>query len=261
MTNEKGAGRLPRPFFYARHDVLVSTNDEARRLAEGGEGRDLLVVHALDQTGGRGRRGRAWVGPPGNLMFSVLIDTSGNPFGAASLGLVAAVALAEAVDGLTGKARARCKWPNDVMAEGRKLAGMLLETADRGRWLILGIGVNVAHRPPDDQVETPAICLAELGFAGDMDRVLETFCHCFGPKIALWRSSGFASFQSRWVERAYGLGQTILVRLPDRTVTGTFAGLDADGTLLLSDAETGEMRRILAGDVFVGEGGRHASSH
>ncbi len=252
---------MPRPFFYARHDVLDSTNDEARRLIDTGRGKDMLVIHALRQTSGRGRRGRTWLSPPGNLTFSVLIDTSPKPFGAASLGLVAAIALADAVDDVVGEARARCKWPNDVMVDGRKLAGMLLEAADNGRWLIMGIGVNVANRPSDDQVETPAVCLSELGYAGDIERVLETFCHHFGPKIALWRSQGFASFQAQWVERAYGLDQEIRVRLPDRTLIGRFAGLDGDGTLLLTDAQSGEVRRILAGDVFVGEGGRHASSH
>lgn len=252
---------MPRPFFYVCHEELDSTNDEARRRVGDSTAQDLLVIHARRQRSGRGRRGREWISPPGNLFFSILVDTSDRPFGAAQLGLVAAIAMVDTVMQLVPQALVQCKWPNDVMADGRKLAGMLLETASEGHWLILGIGVNIGRRPADDQVETPAISLADLGCAGDADLVLETFCHHFGPKIALWRALGFASFQVQWVERAYGLDQTIRVRLPDRTLTGSFAGLDGDGALLLTDAQTGEVRRILAGDVFVGEGGRHASSH
>lgn len=261
MTVEKGAGQAPHPFFCVRHDRLDSTNDEAQRLIASGQPDDLTVIQARRQSSGRGRRGREWLSPPDNLYFSIIIDTRDRPFGGAPLGLVAAIALVDAMASLNLGASFACKWPNDLMADQRKLAGMLLETAANGQWLILGIGVNVAHCPADDQVETPAVCLAQLGYRGTSETVLETFCHCFGPKIALWRTHGFASFQSQWVERAYGLNQTIRVRLPDQTIFGRFVGLDPDGALLLAEAATGEVKRILAGDVFIGEGGRHASSH
>lgn len=260
MTVEKGAGQVPHPFFYVGHDQLDSTNDEAHRLIASDQIHDLTVIQARQQSSGRGRRGREWLSPPGNLYFSVIIDTSDRPFGGAPLGLVAAIALVDTLSSLTLGSRFSCKWPNDVMADRRKLAGMLLETAANGRWLILGIGVNIAHAPADELVETPAVSLAQLGYQGTAELILEAFCHHFGPKITLWRTHGFGSFQPQWVERAYGLDQIIRVRLPDQTIQGRFVGLDSDGALLLADAATGEIKRILAGDVFIGEGGRHASS-
>jgi len=241
---------LPAPFRLLALGRVGSTNDEARRLALEGAAADFLVVSAKEQTSGRGRRGRTWVSPSGNLHCSTLL-VIGRLAEAAQLGFVAAVALVDALAGLLPDAEFRCKWPNDVLVNGAKVAGMLLEPAAEG-WLVLGLGVDVASAPPADQVAYPAASLAGLGYEGDSLAVLAAFCAAFGPWVNRWRAEGFAPVRLAWLERCRGLGQPIVVRLEGDTVTGHFAGLDADGALLLDQAALG-VRRLMAGDVFFPE--------
>ncbi|MEW5726514.1 MAG: biotin--[acetyl-CoA-carboxylase] ligase [Pseudomonadota bacterium] len=236
---------LPAPFSHLGLDVVGSTNDEARRLALSGSAADLLVVSARRQTAGRGRRGRAWVSPEGNLHASVLIAID-DLATAAQLGFAAAVALAEAFSDLVG-ADFRCKWPNDVLMDGKKVAGMLLEPAGPG-WLVVGFGVDVAECPPPDAVMYPATALVHAGFTGTAGDVLAAVCRRLGPWIAIWRAEGFAPVRSAWTTRARGIGQPVVVRLEGETLTGLFAGLDEQGALLLDAGST--LRRIMAGDVY-----------
>ncbi len=236
---------LPAPFRLVGLDVVGSTNDEARRLALSGSAADLLVVTARRQTAGRGRRGRAWVSPEGNLHASVLIAID-DLARAAQLGFAAAVALAEAFAELVA-ADFRCKWPNDVLMDGRKVAGMLLEPAGQG-WLILGFGVDVAECPPPDAVMYPAAALAHAGYAGTAADVLAAACRRLGPWVARWRAEGFAPVREAWMARARGVGQPVVVRLEGETLTGVFAGLDEQGALLLDAGST--VQRIMAGDVY-----------
>ena len=238
---------LPAPFRLIALGQIGSTNDEARRLVETGAAADFTVVTALSQTAGRGRRGRAWVSPPGNLHLSLLlrIDGVGN---AAQVGFAAAAALAAALASLMPKVEFRAKWPNDVLAAGRKCAGMLLEPAG-SHWLVVGLGVNVAAAPPPEGLNHPACALTEWGYQGGSGPVLEAFCREFMPLAQAWRAEGFAPLRRAWLEWACGLGEAVVARLPDETVSGLFAGLDEDGALLLGQ-EQGEVRRILAGDVF-----------
>lgn len=237
--------RLPTPFSHVALDVVGSTNDEARRLVLSGAAADLLVVTASRQEAGRGRRGRAWVSPPGNLHASFLIAID-DLASAAELGFVAAVALVEALSDLVA-AEVKAKWPNDVLMDGRKVAGMLLEPAGQG-WLVLGIGVDVAECPPPDAVMYPVTALAHVGYQGTAADVLSALCARFGPWVETWRAQGFAPVRQAWMARARGVGQPVVVRLEGETLTGLFAGLDEQGALLL-DAGT-NMQRIMAGDVY-----------
>lgn len=239
---------VPAPFRLIRLDEVGSTNDEARRLALSGAAADCLVVAAKRQTAGRGRRGRAWVGPQGNLYCSTLLAIDGDLARAAQLGFAAAVALVDAFRALVPDMPFACKWPNDVLAEGRKCSGMLLEPVGQD-WLILGIGVNVAEAPPPGQLVYPACALSDLGFSGGADQVLAAFCAAFAPLLAAWRTHGFAPVRAAWLERARGIGQPVVVRLETETLSGTFAGLDEEGALLL-DQPSQPLRRILAGDVY-----------
>lgn len=238
---------LPAPFSLLRLDSVGSTNDEARRLALSGAAADLLVVTAREQSAGRGRRGRIWVSPPGNLHCSTLIAIDSLAT-AAQLGFVAAVALVDAFRTLVPGVPFACKWPNDVLAEGRKCAGMLLEPVD-GAWLILGIGVDVAAAPPPGDLVYPACALADLGFAGSDADVLNAFCAAFSPLVECWRRQGFVPIREAWVKRARGIGDPVVVRLEGETISGVFAGLDDEGALLLDQGPQGH-RRILAGDVY-----------
>lgn len=244
-----GAPALPAGFALVALDRVGSTNDEARRLALGGAA-PFTVVTAAEQTAGRGRRGRPWVSPRGNLHCSLIV-APGRPLAeAAQLSFVAGLSLAEALAGLID-AQVACKWPNDVLACGRKVAGMLLETVGQGELLVLGIGVDVREAP--DPALHPSASLAEFGFRGGPDEVLAAFCASFAVWFGRWSAEGFAPVRAAWLGRATGLGAAAEVRLPAETLTGLFAGLDEQGALLL-DLPAGGHRRVLAGDVFFGAG-------
>lgn len=244
---------LPAPFSLIRLDSVGSTNDEARRLTLSGAAADLLVVSAIQQSEGRGRRARPWISPAGNLHCSTLIRLDGDLGTAAQLGFAATVALVDTFRTLVPGPAFTCKWPNDVLADGRKCCGMLLEPVGRD-WLIVGIGVNVVAAPPPGELLYPAASLAELGFAGtDLD-VLAAFAEHFGPLVREWRRDGFAPIREAWLHRARGVGEPVVVRLEGETLTGLFAGLDAEGALLLDQPSHG-LRRIMAGDVYFPDGG------
>ena len=227
-----------------------STNDFALDLIRSGQGRDGLVIWAKEQTKGRGRRGRVWISPPGNLHCSMILDVKGRRAEAAQIGFVAAVALVDALRLLMSVPTFQCKWPNDVMADGVKLAGMLLESEGKD-WLVLGLGVDVVHAPPSDVIERPATSLALLGFTGSAKEVLERFTVCMAEWLVCWRRDGFVPIRSAWLDRAIGLGGPITVRLETQTTTGTFVDLKDDGALVMKD-DWGQDHVILAGDVFVG---------
>ena len=238
---------LPTPFRLIWRESVGSTNDEARRLAEDGSAADFIVVAADRQTSGRGRRGRHWVSPPGNLHCSVLLSAPKLEV-AVQLGFVASIALVDALVHILPVGQFRSKWPNDVLMNGRKVAGMLLEPVGQG-WIVLGLGVDVASAPPPDQVTMPAAALSELGWNGDALSVLSAFCVAFEPWVQCWRKDGFAPIRAAWLDRAQGLGRPIEVRLERETLSGVFRGLDTDGALILDQAAAGQ-RRVMAGDVF-----------
>jgi BirA family biotin operon repressor/biotin-[acetyl-CoA-carboxylase] ligase len=251
--------RLPPAFRLITYERLASSNDEAKRLAQAGA-EDGTIVWARTQTSGRGRRGRAWQDLPGNLAASLILRPDCPPAAAAQLGFVAALALGETVLAhLPAGVRLAYKWPNDVLLNGGKVAGILLEseTAPTGAvaFVVLGIGVNIAGHP--EGTDYPATSLGEAGCLGlSAPMVLEGIARYLLLWRDRWRVEGFAPVRTAWLERSAGLGEAISVRLGERRLAGRFAGLGEDGSLLL---ETGEgRRRIAAGDMFPpgsGEGG------
>jgi BirA family biotin operon repressor/biotin-[acetyl-CoA-carboxylase] ligase len=236
------------------YDEIDSTNAEARRRAEAGEGGPVWITAAV-QTAGRGRRGRAWSTRRGNLAATLLMTTDAPPVEAAQISFVAALAAAELADACLGEGVARLKWPNDVMIHGRKCVGILVESGTRadGRlWLAVGIGVNLAHHPQD--VERPATAFAEHMAAPPPEPrdALEILATRFEAWRYAWATQGFPPVARAWTLRAVGLGQPCEARLPNRTVAGVAEGLDPDGALRLR-LDDGALERITAGDVFFGE--------
>jgi BirA family transcriptional regulator, biotin operon repressor / biotin---[acetyl-CoA-carboxylase] ligase len=238
-------------FRLALHDELDSTNLEARRQAGAGEASGL-AIQARRQTAGRGRRGRAWVSDSGNLYLTLLLRPAVSLQQAATLSFVTALAAADAVEAALPPTAPRpgLKWPNDVMIDGRKLTGILLEsdvgTDGLAEWVAVGIGINVAHHP--EAVERPATSLAAQGSVADADRVRDLFLAAFAAAYADWLAGGFPAIRGRWLERAVGRGEPVEVRLEQEQFAGIFSGLSADGALLVSTA-AGE-RSVSAGDVF-----------
>lgn len=242
---------LPPPFRLVHYDTIGSTNDEAKRLAREGAAGGTIVTAAA-QTAGRGRRGREWVSPPGNLYASLVWRPECPLAEAAQLGFVAALALAEALDAVSPMRLAlRLKWPNDLLLGGRKLAGILLESETIGGTLadfvVIGIGVNLTFAP--EGVETLATSLAAAGVPGiTPEAVLLRLAERIAAWAGRWRRDKFAPVRQAWLARAVGVGEPVRVRLERTTLHGRFADLDESGALLL-DQESGT-RRIAAGDVF-----------
>jgi len=208
-------------------------------------------ILARRQTAGRGRAGRAWADPPGNLAATLVMFPADPPARLALRGFVAALAVAEAVAALTG-AQAGLKWPNDVLLGGAKLAGILLESGGAPRrHLFVGIGVNLAavpQGPPDRPEALPPVSLAE---ATGVTLPPERFLDALAPRFAAWEArlarDGFAPVRAAWLDRAHGLGQPVRIRIGTGTRQGVFDGLAPDGALCL--ATQGGVVHVAAGDV------------
>jgi BirA family biotin operon repressor/biotin-[acetyl-CoA-carboxylase] ligase len=224
-------------------DVVESTNDEAARLADVGAS-EGTVVWARQQTGGRGRRGRRWASAVGNLYCSTVLRPDCAAPRAAELGFVAALAVADIVP--AGRS-VRLKWPNDVLVDGGKIAGILLESAIGQaadvQHVVAGIGVNVAFAPQLPEMRYPG---AALG--GTVEAALEALTTAFARRLADWRRQGFDRVRAEWLGRAGPIGAEVDVRLGDELVSGRFSGLDPDGALLLQTASG--PRRIVSGELL-----------
>jgi BirA family biotin operon repressor/biotin-[acetyl-CoA-carboxylase] ligase len=234
---------LPDGWTLVALDSVGSTNDEAIRLADGGapEG---TVVWAREQSGGRGRRGRNWSSPVGNLYSTTVLRPACAAQRAAELGFVAALAVGDIVP--PGRA-VRLKWPNDVLVDGGKVAGILLESAIGQDGLVehvvAGIGVNVSFAPMLPDMRYPG---ASLG--GSVEAALEGLTRALAVRLAQWRRDGFAAVRSEWLAKAGPLGAEVDVRLGEGLVRGRFVGLDREGALLLETADG--PRKIVSGELL-----------
>jgi BirA family biotin operon repressor/biotin-[acetyl-CoA-carboxylase] ligase len=249
------------------HETVGSTNALALERALAGDPGKLWVV-SKKQESGRGRRGRAWSTPEGNLAATLLKVLDRDLHHAATLGFVAGLALADAldavapnarfsvgVDGGNGKGvkRFELKWPNDVLAAGAKMAGILLESTllSPGRLAIaIGIGVNVVAHP--DDVPYPATSLANLGADADAETLFLALSDAWSENERLWAGGrGLAAIREKWLTRAAGLGSEGAVRVEGNVVRGTFETIDEDCRFVIRDAN-GETVKIAAGDVHFG---------
>jgi BirA family biotin operon repressor/biotin-[acetyl-CoA-carboxylase] ligase len=224
-----------------------STNADCLALAAAGAAEGFWL-RAETQTGGRGRQGRAWQSPPGNLYASTIVRLRPGDPPAATLGFVAAVALADAVIQAAGPLAAlTLKWPNDVMIGGAKLAGILLERA--GDAVVIGFGANLAAHPAD--LDRPTTSLAAQGRKVEPPALLDPLTAALATALDSWRGHGFAGIRQRWLALAHPPGTPLRVRPGDREAfEGRFDGLDSDGALILRLAD-GAARVIHAGDVFL----------
>jgi BirA family biotin operon repressor/biotin-[acetyl-CoA-carboxylase] ligase len=245
--------KLPAAYRLVHYATVGSTNDEAKRLARA-TAEEGTLVWGYEQTAGRGRRGRAWVSPPGNLYASLILRPRCPIDQAAQLGFVAALAVGDTLrstseqrlDGLS------YKWPNDVLLRGRKIAGILLESelgSDREipLFLVVGVGINLVSSPRDTQSPATSIAEEDLGTVSP-GAALEGFARHFQAWAERWREKGFAPIRTAWRAHAMSLGEPIQVRLEAATLHGRFLDIDQHGALLLESA--GELRHISAGEIF-----------
>jgi BirA family biotin operon repressor/biotin-[acetyl-CoA-carboxylase] ligase len=231
------------------YESIGSTNDEALARSRRGE-RGGLWIAARAQSAGRGRRGTRWVSPQGNLNASLLTFVAGPLMQAATLGFVAGLALDAALSACAPALQSRLalKWPNDVLADGKKLAGILLESerAENGHAVVVGIGVNIASAPYD----LPAVSLATLGLDINAERVFTELSATWPDYARIWNEGrGLPTIRSHWLARAANVGAEITVQVGGKVLRGTFETLDVQGRLILRLADR-EAVAIAAGQVY-----------
>lgn len=241
----------------ARHllDEVDSTSSEAARLAAARVMQPTWIM-ARRQTAARGRRGRVWQSSEGNFAATLLMRPGGTARDAALRSFVAALALQDALALALGPAgRLSLKWPNDVLLNGGKVAGILLESLGRGSevgHLAIGIGVNLAHAPAPETLEpgamAPVSVAGETGLRVAPEDLLDLLAAAFARREAQFVTWGFAPIRTAWLASAARLGQPITARTLAETLTGTFEGLAEDGALLLMTPAG--RRAIPAADVY-----------
>lgn len=238
-----------------------STNVEALLRARAGERGPLWLV-TDHQTAGRGRRDRAWISPVGNLAASVLEVIEVTPPVAATLGFAAGLAVETALQQVSVEARLRAggmiaapfqlKWPNDVLAGGRKLTGILLEAEPvaGGLAVVVGIGINVVGAP--EGAATAATSLHALGIHVGAEELFAALSDAWTEWRGRWDGGrGFAALRTAWLERAAGLGQRVSVHSGGSIVEGIFETIDSAGCLVVATA-SGARMTVSAGDVYFG---------
>jgi len=227
---------LPEFFTLIEHDSVTSTNDVARELAAKGAAEGTMVT-ARKQSAGRGRRGKMWASPVGNLYMSCVMRPVCTPVEATQLGFVAAVALWDAICDIDYPGiPLKLKWPNDVLLDGRKVSGILLEsaTADGGRvdWVVIGIGVNTSHHPEDSA--WPAGDLRQTRDQPNPDDLLPFVARHLVDYYHVWQRDGFAPIRHLWLEETYfAPGQRVTIGRGETAVSGLFETLDETGALVL----------------------------
>jgi BirA family biotin operon repressor/biotin-[acetyl-CoA-carboxylase] ligase len=204
-------------------------------------------VRADRQTAGRGRRGRHWVSEAGNLFTSTLIRPQEGEGPRPQLSFVAALAMHDMAARFAARERLSLKWPNDVLLDGVKCTGILLE--GRGEAVILGIGVNLSHHPEGTERAATSFPAAGLP-APDPAKAAEALAAAFADRRRIWREQGFAPVRAAWLDRTlHREGDRMAARLPGETRTGRYAGLDEKGALRLR-REDGRIDLIGSGEVF-----------
>jgi BirA family biotin operon repressor/biotin-[acetyl-CoA-carboxylase] ligase len=239
-------------------DEVGSTNEEALSRARAGEGGPLWVA-ALRQTAGRGRRGSGWQTARGNLAATLLLRAGYTPAQAATLGFVAGLAAHEALRICAPETRTELKWPNDILANGGKLCGILLESekSNEGSAIVIGIGINVESAPSD--LPYPAASLAALGSDVRPEQLFEALADSWIGYFEMWDDGrGMAQIRSHWLERAAGIGGAVTARMGLQSVSGIFETLDENGRLMLRRADNSLMP-VSAGEVYFGDAARNAA--
>ncbi|MGP6085503.1 biotin--[acetyl-CoA-carboxylase] ligase [Antarctobacter jejuensis] len=242
------------PEGYARRVLaeVDSTNAEAARIASGLSGPEWIL--GLRQTAARGRRGRAWVNSEGNFAATLVMRPTETPDKVALRSFVASLALYDALETVTGTAVGlSLKWPNDVLLNGGKLAGILLESiGGPGGHLAIGIGVNLLVAPDPTQVEEgavpPVALLSETGVRVTPETFLDALAAAYARYEASFGTYGVDPIRSLWLSRAARLGETITARTAREEITGVFETVDATGQLVLKTPK-GRVT-IAAADVF-----------
>jgi len=245
--------KLPAGYRLVQLDTVDSTNDEAKRRADMGEPGPLWIWSAR-QSKGRGRAGREWISQVGNLFASLLVRLNCPLQTASQLALVAGIITFETISKLIayeGRSKLLLKWPNDVLLDEEKIAGMLLENMcapnDKRSAVVIGTGINLANHP--EYLPQPAVSLEAYGLTITPAKALEVLAATTHEWLKRWdEGATFPSIRRAWLDRAGPTGRKLVVQIGADKIEGTYAGLDLEGALQLkTDSGT---RTVTAGDVF-----------
>lgn len=242
-------------------DKVGSTNAEGLRRYRDGEGGPAWIW-ALDQVAGRGRMGRRWVSGPGNLHATMLLEATGDRHNLTELSFIAGLAVFDTAADLLGsdaQSELALKWPNDMLIDGAKVAGILLESevgnSGNDRVVVIGIGLNITNCPEDGLYRST--CLARHGVTATPGEAMERLAACFAKWLDRWDDGrNFSEILRVWTARAAGIGKSVIVQGATGDLSGTFTGLAANGALILRD-DNGAEHKVLSGDLFldpVGDG-------
>ena len=245
---------LPSVYKLIKLDQVSSTNSEAIILAKKGENisPDGTLIWALQQSQGRGRMGKEWISPPGNVYASLILRPEISLINAAQISFVTALAIYDALGNIGPPGhQIHCKWPNDILLNGRKVAGILLESENKINeksldWLIVGIGINVERYPMETKF--PSTSLRSEGWSNSVEETLQAFARSFLSWTNRWIEDGFDEVRKNWIWRAHGIGEKLKVHSGGKVRTGVFEDLAEDGALLLN--QEGKIERITAGEIF-----------
>ncbi|MEM7679995.1 MAG: biotin--[acetyl-CoA-carboxylase] ligase [Pseudomonadota bacterium] len=232
-------------WYIQEFDEVESTQDLIKQ-----DVRDGAVVMAASQAKGRGRHGREWLSESGNLYFSFCLQPQMSSQNIGQLALVVAVALGQAVQSLLhAPEKMQLKWPNDILIDGKKCAGILIETdllGDQIDAVYVGIGLNLRTAPPEGEVLSDYA--AELPGRAE---VLQMILACMSEHYQAWRGGHFSEILSLWLSMAHQKGAPVSVKLGEQLLSGSFEGVDEQGALLIKDAADQSIRTITAGDVYL----------
>lgn len=226
-------------------EITGSTNDDALAYSLT-QTSQKFIISAKEQTKGRGRRGRTWVGLEGNLFFSQGLIFKMKDLG--QLIFISSLSLYQTIQQILPREHhVALKWPNDVLIDNCKVSGTLIEKGE-GDYFIIGIGVNICASPESTDMIYPTTNLKANGINIDRLLFLRSYIENFDKNLKIWTSSGFASIKKQWMSVVKGLGEVISVRTTDNELTGVFEGVGEQGELLLD--QDGKITKIYAGDIF-----------
>jgi BirA family biotin operon repressor/biotin-[acetyl-CoA-carboxylase] ligase len=233
-------------------DEIDSTNLEARRLIESGIDNDFVIVSSK-QTNGRGRRGKEWVSDEGNLYLSLILRPYGKPYTFCQLSFITAIALYDAITALSREYQKpidlKLKWPNDILVNGAKISGILLEYIEYAEkeYIVIGLGVNVQNAPKNLNQNTSSI--AEIfGDMIDVNDILGIFMSNFHKYYRRWQMDGFAQLRRLWLSRAHRIGEIITISNDNLRISGAFKDINNQGAIRLKLA-SGQISIIHEGSI------------
>lgn len=235
-------------------DEIDSTNSEALRLAKVGANQNH-VIWAEKQTGGRGRYGRIWCSEPDNLYMSILLKSDDFFWGQSQLSFVASLSVYEAIKTIAEEQNIaldmRLKWPNDIVINGVKASGILLEAIkyNNSQYLVIGIGVNINNAPVLQDRKTMSLCEANL--RASVSDVLDAVMNSFITYYDLWRNEGFLKIRELWLDRSYKQGDMIRFTDGIKVIEGSFIDIDDHGYIRIK-LSSGRIYRQGTGEVFFG---------